>query len=130
MTHYSLRDVFSYNEDQLKEIIGEQLDVNFSRKLLINKLLQEDQLDETSKMIVESVRFWKVFDMTDTELNALSWEDSRLDMISDVLGTQLSTEMLDTPHFNVDISLQILLNTTSLDTISNLYKHLLIIEMH
>ena len=46
MTTYSLVDIFNYSKGQLTNIIGEELDINFSRKLVINKLLEEDKLDE------------------------------------------------------------------------------------
>lgn len=122
MTTYSLVDVFSYTDDELREILEVNTDVNESRRMLINKLLISNKLDLKSLNIVNNSRFWTIFDMSDEELSLRSDEDSRLNKILDVLGTEDSIEVLDRPILYEDILANILLNTIDLKSIMNFYQ--------
>lgn len=126
MTTYTLTDIFNYTGDQLLEILGKEYDTKYARKLLITKLLEDDKLDEDSVNIVTNRRFWEIYDMSEEHLNALSWEDTKLNMMLDVLSTPTSAKILDSCFdvgiLNTDIMSQIILNTKDLSTISKLYQ--------
>lgn len=136
MTTYNLVDVFSYSDLQLRTIL--EMEINDSnreetRKLLIISLLNANLLDNYSNIIASSDRFWNIFDMTESELNIRSNEESRLHKILDIFSTPdtslakvasnfRSVVILDRPLLYDDILDNILLNTTNLRTIMELYQ--------